>query len=147
MNTRILACIDFSPLTERIAEEAKKMAAATGGSVMLVSVIGEKPSMPQSVVHDNTLEEEGTKRRKLIKRLMDLRDDMQDADIPCSVSTPSGSVAEAIAREAVDFSADYILMGSHGNGAMYHLVVGSVAEGVLKRTGKPVILVPSKDGQ
>jgi len=33
-------------------------------------------------------------------------------------------------------------MGSHGNGAVHHLVVGSVAEGVLKGLGLPVVLVP-----
>jgi nucleotide-binding universal stress UspA family protein len=144
--SKILACIDFSPLTERIVEETRRLADAAKSEVLLVSVIGDRPNMPQSVMHDESLEEEGTKRRKLIKQLMNIRDDMADEGINCSISTPSGLVADAIAREASEFGADYILMGSHGNGAMYHLVVGSVAEGVLKRTGKPVILVPGKAG-
>jgi nucleotide-binding universal stress UspA family protein len=142
--SKILACIDFSPLTDQIIEETRNLAEATSGEVMLISVIGDKPSQPHSVVHDDTLEEEGTKRRKQIKHLMNLKDDLVDAGIPCGISTPSGAVAESIAREAKEFQADWILMGSHGNGAMYHLVVGSVAEGVLKRTGKPVILIPGK---
>jgi nucleotide-binding universal stress UspA family protein len=34
-------------------------------------------------------------------------------------------------------------MGTHGHGAMYNLLVGSVTEGVLKQSTRPVLLVPS----
>jgi len=35
------------------------------------------------------------------------------------------------------------VMGTHGHGAMYHLLVGSAAKGVLKHATRPVLLVPS----
>jgi nucleotide-binding universal stress UspA family protein len=34
-------------------------------------------------------------------------------------------------------------MGTHGHGAMYTLLVGSVTKGVLKHTVRPVLLVPA----
>ncbi len=39
------------------------------------------------------------------------------------------------------FAADLIVMGRHGHGAMYHLLVGSATEGVLKHATRPVLLV------
>jgi nucleotide-binding universal stress UspA family protein len=46
-------------------------------------------------------------------------------------------------READAIKPDLIVMGRHGHGAMYNLLVGSVTEGVLKHSGRPVLLVPS----
>jgi len=40
--------------------------------------------------------------------------------------------------------ADYIVMGSHGHGAMYDLLVGSTTRGVLKKAPCPVVIVPEK---
>jgi nucleotide-binding universal stress UspA family protein len=34
------------------------------------------------------------------------------------------------------------VMGSHGHGSVYNLLVGSVTEGVLKAGERPVLLVP-----
>jgi len=36
------------------------------------------------------------------------------------------------------------VMGSHGHGAVYNLLVGSVTAGVLKSAKCPVLVVPSK---
>ena len=38
--------------------------------------------------------------------------------------------------------ADYIVMGSHGHGAVYDLLVGSTTRGVLKQARCPVVVVP-----
>jgi nucleotide-binding universal stress UspA family protein len=35
------------------------------------------------------------------------------------------------------------VMGSHGHGSVYNLLVGSVTEGVLKAARRPVLLVPA----
>ena len=40
--------------------------------------------------------------------------------------------------------AEYIVMGSHGHGAMYDLLVGSTTHGVLKKAPCPVVVVPRK---
>ena len=54
-----------------------------------------------------------------------------------------GSVVEEILKTAQEISADLIVMGSHGHGPVYHLLVGSVTEGVLKAGLRPVLLVPA----
>jgi nucleotide-binding universal stress UspA family protein len=34
------------------------------------------------------------------------------------------------------------VVGSHGHGSLYNLLVGSVAEGVIRHAGVPVVVVP-----
>jgi hypothetical protein len=53
------------------------------------------------------------------------------------------SPAQVITDEAERHSADYIVIGSHGHGAFYDLLVGSTTGGVLKRANCPVVIVPA----
>ncbi len=52
-----------------------------------------------------------------------------------------GHAAEEIARRADKDEVDLIVMGSHGHGALLQLVLGSVTNGVLAHTRKPLLLV------
>jgi nucleotide-binding universal stress UspA family protein len=36
------------------------------------------------------------------------------------------------------------MLGSHGHGALFHLLIGSVSEGVIRQASCPVIIVPAK---
>jgi nucleotide-binding universal stress UspA family protein len=53
-----------------------------------------------------------------------------------------GSPVPEIIEQAKTCAADYIVIGSHGHTAFYDLLVGSTANGVLKRAKCPVLIVP-----
>jgi nucleotide-binding universal stress UspA family protein len=48
-------------------------------------------------------------------------------------------------KEAADLDIDLIVVGSHGHGAMYQLLVGSISEGVLRRSNRPVLVIPTHE--
>jgi nucleotide-binding universal stress UspA family protein len=50
-------------------------------------------------------------------------------------------IAAVLLDDAREWKADLIVMGTHGVGGLLHLLMGSVAEGVLKQTDVPVLLV------
>lgn len=50
-------------------------------------------------------------------------------------------IAAVLLDDAREWNADLIVMGTHGVGGLLHLMMGSVAEGVLKQTDVPVLLV------
>ena len=50
-----------------------------------------------------------------------------------------------IVREASELDVDMIIAGSHGRGAVYHLLVGSVSEGLLRKSRCPVLVVPTRN--
>jgi nucleotide-binding universal stress UspA family protein len=54
-----------------------------------------------------------------------------------------GATVEVILKEASDLEVDLIVVGSHGRGAMYQLLVGSVSEEVLKKSRIPVLVIPT----
>lgn len=61
-------------------------------------------------------------------------------DVACEAVL--GLAVDEIIEQAKTLAADYIVLGSHGHGALYHLFSGSVVTGVLKHSPCPVIVVP-----
>ncbi|MFM9882177.1 MAG: universal stress protein [Burkholderiales bacterium] len=53
--------------------------------------------------------------------------------------------ATVIVREAADWPADILLMGSSGRGSVDRFIFGSVTEGVLRTATVPVLLLPRDD--
>ena len=46
-------------------------------------------------------------------------------------------------KSAADLDVDMIVVGSHGWGAMYQLLMGSVSKGILQKSRYPVMVVPT----
>jgi nucleotide-binding universal stress UspA family protein len=55
-----------------------------------------------------------------------------------------GRISATIVAEADAWNAGLIVMGTHGRRGVKRLVMGSVAEGVLRKTNKPVLLIRSE---
>lgn len=53
-----------------------------------------------------------------------------------------GPTIATVMKEAARLAASMIVLGSHGHGAVYNLVIGSVAEGIVRESRVPVLLVP-----
>ena len=60
------------------------------------------------------------------------------------IETLKQRVAEAIASDADAWPADLIVIGTHGRRGLTRLFLGSVAEGTVRVTTKPVLLIPGK---
>jgi nucleotide-binding universal stress UspA family protein len=58
--------------------------------------------------------------------------------------TPEGFPKDEIIKIAKEWGADVIVMGTHGRTGLTHLLVGSVAEYVIKHAGVPVMVISSK---
>jgi nucleotide-binding universal stress UspA family protein len=58
------------------------------------------------------------------------------------IHVPFGHPVEEILKAADDEGCDAIVLGTHGKGFLRHTFLGSVAEDVLKRTRKPVFIIP-----
>ena len=50
-------------------------------------------------------------------------------------------VAEVILQEAREWAADLVVMGTHGRRGMAHMFLGSVAEGVIRASPIPVLVI------
>ena len=72
----------------------------------------------------------------------ELKDDPQSADRVEAIELCEGFPAEEILRKADEFNCDTIVMGTHGKGLMSYTFLGSTSKKVLRRTRKPVLIIP-----
>jgi nucleotide-binding universal stress UspA family protein len=159
---RILVPIDCSDATPRIIDLARQVATAFGAEIALVHVkeLNARPSpgamgygltgMPElapmsgvPVPVFDLMPEQVTTQEAEKSKLEQMCKELEEAGLKVSLHEPTGVIAEEILNQADMLKADLIVMGAHGHGAMYNLLVGSVTEGVLKRSTRPVLLVPS----
>ena len=67
---------------------------------------------------------------------------LREAGITVSTLHAVGVSGATILARARELSADYIVIGSHGHGAFYDLIVGSTTSWVLKEATCPVLVIP-----
>ena len=136
----ILAPVDFSGVTKSVVAAAGALAQALNGRVVLVHVV-----RPPAVINEYAPEIErladlasksATQQMALCQK--ELRNYRIDVDVVQSFGVPVANILEQARR----LEADYIVMGSHGHSALYGLLAGSTASGVLKKAGCPVVIVP-----
>ena len=72
-----------------------------------------------------------------------LQEELSGSGTPAVAHEREGTVVEEILKTAREISANLIVMGTHGHGSVYNLLVGSVTEGILKAAERPVLLVPA----
>ena len=144
---KILVAIDFSPISDRAIDMALALGHSDGGKVTLLHVC-ELPaySTPElsMYVPSPELTEEMTERAK--ETLEDYRLRCAAAGVTVDVACLLGT---SVAPEIVDYAAagdfDLIVVGSHGRRGLRRLVLGSVAERVVRTADRPVLTVRAHD--
>jgi nucleotide-binding universal stress UspA family protein len=53
-------------------------------------------------------------------------------------------IAELILEEVYAWSADLLVISTHGRRGVHRLLIGSVAEGIIRQGHMPILLIPSK---
>jgi nucleotide-binding universal stress UspA family protein len=82
----------------------------------------------------------------LTRSISDLAVSHKDAGIPIETHLTEGLPHERIIAVAEEVGAELIVMGTHGRTGLAHLLVGSVAERVVRASPIPVLTVPSSKG-
>ena len=143
----MLVPIDFSDITDSVVREAVALAKSTGSSLTLLHVARPEPDFigytpgPQSV-RDTVAGE----YRKEHRELQGIEKLVKSEGIEVTALMVQGFPVEKIIAEEERLKPVRIVMGSHGHGALHNLLVGSVAEGVLRKATCPVVLVPARAG-
>jgi nucleotide-binding universal stress UspA family protein len=61
------------------------------------------------------------------------------------IDTRSGEAADGILTQAEEMDADLIVLATHGRKGVSHFLIGSVAERVIRRSPRPVLVVRPKE--
>jgi len=73
--------------------------------------------------------------------------DIKYADRVESIEVCEGFPADEILKKADELNCDAIVMGTHGKGLITYAFLGSTSKRVLRRTRKPVFIIPLPKGE
>jgi nucleotide-binding universal stress UspA family protein len=140
---RLLVPLDLSSATERVLATAIKLSRAMHANVFLLHVAAPEPDFVgygagSPAVRDQVAHEHREEHRQLQAHAQALR----DLGVDCTALLIQGPTAETILNEAARLEADLIVMATHGHGAMFDLLVGSISHDVLRQGRVPVVMVP-----
>ena len=76
----------------------------------------------------------------------ELKDDPECSERVESIEVREGFPAEVILSKADELNCDVIIMGTHAKGIIANTFLGSTAKRVLRRTRKPVFIIPVPKG-
>lgn len=139
--TKILVATDFSPTADRAEAIASRLARRLGAElhVLHARVILEDPLMAEE-------------HRLEVDRMMSTSEDAAreafgldrgvDPELEVTTHLIRGiSAAEVITESAADLGCELIVMGTQGRRGLKHLLLGSVAERVVRSAHLPVLTV------
>jgi len=142
MYNRILVPLDGSELAEQILPQVTSLASSTGAEVVLLRV----PDLP---VNDYLMTAPGWSARlreqaddETREYLMSLGKKLRAQGLRVQTQIVyEGTVYSAILNTAREFDVDLIAMSTHGRSGLARLVMGSVADDVVRHAELPVLLV------
>ena len=145
MYQHILIPIDGSPTSDHALQEALRFAQQQNAQLELIYVV-ENIYLLSDELYINYAELLETMRSSGEKILAQAQSVAQKAGITAEVKLLEAGgerIASVIVAEAVRWSADLIVIGTHGRSGFSRLLMGSVAEGVVRTAQTPVLLIRS----
>ena len=153
---KILYATDLSPNSVYALRYAMNSAIQHDADIIILHVL-EKVDPASNVMldlylygerHQEILQQHVGETKALIKkRLRTLRDKELEGrpefeDKVISIEVCEGFPAEKILSKAQELNCDEIIMGTHSKGFIANTFLGSTAKRVLRRTRKPVLIIP-----
>ena len=138
----ILTPIDFSEHSELALAHAREVAATYGATLDLLHVVEEPtfPAMYSAMMHElyGTLPD---LNQDALRALQHLLSHSSGPDVDIGLHVVKGRAGTEILHFADQHAIDLIVMPSHGLTGLQHLLMGSVAEKVVRQAHCAVLVV------
>ena len=142
MFNKILVPLDFSDYTDEIMNVAVQIAEKFSSTIHLLHVI---PNMDYFTPYESFLSAENLiSVQRDIER--EVEKDMEEVakkikDIPITKVIHTGVISLEITDYVRSEKIDLVVMGTHGRGGLEHILIGSVAEKVVRKSSCPVLTI------
>jgi nucleotide-binding universal stress UspA family protein len=134
---RVLVAVDLSPAGRPTLRRARQLAQLFGAELRILHVV--EPVRFPTVVPLTRDDTAFVRASEIAFDRMVKRAGLDAAG--CAVQR--GEAAETVAREAREWGADLVVVGSHGKGWMDRLLIGSTTEALLNRLPAALLVVPT----
>jgi nucleotide-binding universal stress UspA family protein len=139
---RLLVATDLTSSTPTILRYAVGLAKRLDASLLILHAVENRP---QVRAEDHAVGRDGAGRgrrkdgvERLLKRWASA---IRVPDLPVESRGVAGPPVETILSEAARWEANLVIVGTAGRRGFPRMVLGSVAEGVIRRAGCPVLVV------
>jgi nucleotide-binding universal stress UspA family protein len=141
---QIVIPTDFSEPSEVALRYAKALAENFGASLHVLHVLDESNLAwvaSEGFTPPLGLDVRGEAEKNARERLQQVMSDTERAKYRAVLAFRVGSPFVEIVRYAKEENLDLIVMGTHGRGFLAHMLLGSVAERVVRKAPCPVLTV------
>ena len=153
MFKKVLVPLDGSELAEAALPYAKELAKQFKGQLFLVYVVNADAAAlaardvatfgAEAYVEQAVEAEKETAREYLQKQAAKVR----EPGLSVSTEVREGTAADAITEAAHEDEVDVIVMATSGKTGIIRAVLGSVADEILRESGKPVLMLRPEDAK
>jgi len=143
----IVVAVDFSNATPGVIQQGRMLAEAFGAQLHLLHVMEPEPSYaaygftPNEFPALRAYQQEA--KHRATDKLEELLKQSEPSHGKATAHVAEGSPLHGIADYVKKEKADLLVLGSHGHGAIASLLLGSVAEGMVRRALVPTLVVPA----
>lgn len=142
----ILVAVDLSPASDKVVAAAGRVAKLTGASVYILHAAEPEPDF---VGYDAGPEVVRTQVAQELRRehrgVQTLAESLRKSGLDATALLVRGPTVETTLKEAEKLEAELIVLGTHGHGAVYDVLIGSYSAGIIRKSKLPVLVVPIRD--
>lgn len=140
----VLTPLDGSRLAEAVLPIARGLATHLDATITLLHVIEHDP--PETIHGEPHLMTAADAETYLARIAASLRADGATVEVHVH-DNPEKSVSESLKEHAGELNPDLLLMASHGSGGVRGFLFGGLAQQVLRRSRRPVLMVHAGDAE
>ena len=149
---KVLIALDYNPTAQKIAETGYRLAKEMNARTILLHVISD-PTYYSSVNYSpimgfenlgNPVETDTTEELKKVAQSYLDTSKKHLGDDAIETVVRNGDFGETILQTATDLNVDMIVMGTHSRRGLEKILMGSVAEKVLRHSLIPLFIIPTK---
>ena len=146
MYKHILVAVDGSDTSNLALQEAIRLAKEQQAVLRLVHVVDETPAYMKMDIPYSIADYQKAMREAGQKVLATCAATVHQAGLEVDtkfvvLELLAQRICDAINEEAKRWPADLIIIGTHGRHGFNHLLLGSVAEGIIRLATKPVLVI------
>ena len=143
---RILVSTDFSASANAALDAAIELARKFGATIVLMHAYGVPSHVYPELEGPATADYMATLEQAARKALQNSAVSRKDAAVPIATALYCGSVWEQVLLAIEQHGVGLVVMGTHGRRGVAHVLLGSVAEKVVRLSTVPVLTVRGPAG-
>lgn len=145
---KILVGVDFSSATDVVVSAAAQMAKAFGAELHLLHVIEPEPTYTAygfapgefPVMHSL----QGETRKRAQKTLDEVVEKANGLGVMATGHLGDGSPLHCLQDKAKELDVNLVVLGTHGHGVVASILLGSVADGMVRKALYPTLVIPAR---